>query len=186
VSACATLVAACGAAPTRSAKIVPIAAVTTVVASTTTTTTLPLVRYRVIQGDTLTAIAGRFGVSVAAIAAANHIPNPDQLTLGLVLTIPPAPPGQLVIVPVDALAGATFELDLTGAKPSQVVVFEIDSPDGGRFTGPPHTVQPDGSASASYVTMPGDSPGTYRVQASGPHGVLARASFHLDAAPFSP
>jgi len=140
----------------------------------------------VIQGDTLTAIAARFAVPVAAISAANHITNRDQITSGLVLLIPPAPPAQLMIVPTDGLAGPTFELDLTGAKPSEIVVFEIDSPGGGAFTGPPHSVQPDGSTSASYVTMPGDPPGTYRAQARGPHGILARASFHLDAAPFSP
>jgi len=186
VSACATLVAACGVAPTRPAKIVPIAAVTTVVPSTTTTTKVPRVRYHVSQGDTLDAIAARFGVPVAAIAAVNHITNLNQLTAGLVLTIPPAPPGELIVVPADASAGATFELDLTEAKPSQMVTFEIDSPGGGRFTGPPHAVQPDGSASASYVTMPGDPPGTYTVTASGPHGVLARASFNVDAAPSSP
>ena len=178
--------AACGVAPTRSAKIVPIAAVTTIVPSTTTTTKVPLVRYRVVQGDTLTAIAGRFGVPVAAIAAANHIANPDQLTLGLVLTIPPAPPGHAHDPAGRRCGGRHVRTGPHRGKAVEVVVFEIHSPGGGTFTGPPHTVQPDGSASGSYVTMPGDAPGTYRVQAIGPHGNLARASFHLDAAPFAP
>jgi LysM repeat protein len=136
----------------------------------------------------LSAIAKRFGVSVAAIGAANHITNPDQVTEGEVLAIPPAPPAQLVVTPADATAGATFDLGLTGAKPSELVTFEIDSPGGGEFTGPPHTALPDGSVSASYLTTQGNAPGVYSVQAKGDHGTSARAGFRVDAAtaPYSP
>ena len=46
--------------------------------------------YTVKRGDTLSGIAAKFGVSVAAIAAANpdRIKNVNKITVGWVLTIP--------------------------------------------------------------------------------------------------
>jgi len=46
--------------------------------------------YVVQRGDILKQIAARFGVSMTSILAINNIPNPDSLTVGQVLTIPPA------------------------------------------------------------------------------------------------
>ena len=54
--------------------------------------------YTVQRGDTLFALARKFGVTVAAIVAANHITNPNLIKTGQVLTIPdpssfaPTPP----------------------------------------------------------------------------------------------
>lgn len=45
--------------------------------------------YTVVSGDTLADIAQRLGVSVDALAAANHIPDPNSLTVGQVLVVPP-------------------------------------------------------------------------------------------------
>lgn len=44
--------------------------------------------YTVKQGDTLSVIARRHGVSMAALAQANSLTNPDALRIGQVLTIP--------------------------------------------------------------------------------------------------
>ncbi|MCA9969572.1 MAG: LysM peptidoglycan-binding domain-containing protein, partial [Anaerolineales bacterium] len=44
--------------------------------------------YTVQAGDTLSGIARRFGTTVQAIVAANNIPNPNLIHVGLVLTIP--------------------------------------------------------------------------------------------------
>jgi lysozyme len=44
--------------------------------------------YTVKSGDTLYAIAIKFGTTVAAIAAANNIANPNQISVGQVLIIP--------------------------------------------------------------------------------------------------
>ncbi len=44
--------------------------------------------YQVQAGDTLTAIAGRFGVTVEALLAANAIDNPHRIMPGDVLIIP--------------------------------------------------------------------------------------------------
>lgn len=46
--------------------------------------------YVVQSGDTLGEIAARYGIRPEAIAAANNLPNPDQLEIGQVLTIPAA------------------------------------------------------------------------------------------------
>ena len=44
--------------------------------------------YRVVAGDTLSAIAARFGTSAAALASANGIANPNLIFAGQVITIP--------------------------------------------------------------------------------------------------
>lgn len=52
-----------------------------------TTPTTPAT-YTVKQGDTLSVIARRHGVSMTALAQANALTNPDALRIGQVLTIP--------------------------------------------------------------------------------------------------
>ncbi|MFE1361305.1 LysM peptidoglycan-binding domain-containing protein [Streptomyces harbinensis] len=47
-------------------------------------------RHTVVRGETLTAIARRYGVTVAAIASANGLPDPDRIAAGQQLTIPKA------------------------------------------------------------------------------------------------
>jgi LysM repeat protein len=53
-----------------------------------TSTTAPQ-EYIVQAGDSLSKIAKMFGVSVAALVAANNIQNPDKITEGQRLKIPP-------------------------------------------------------------------------------------------------
>src|SRR5262249_13584649 len=51
-------------------------------------------------GDTLFDIASRFGLSVDQLAAANELANPDDVPIGITLTIPKAqaPGGQTYVV----------------------------------------------------------------------------------------
>jgi hypothetical protein len=86
-----------------------------------------------------------------------------------------------VVAPSHAQVGAVFKLNLTGARPTETVTFEIDSPGGRKFTGPPHTAAPDGSVSTYYVTTQGDPPGMYDVIATGNQGTSVRAAFRVDA-----
>jgi LysM repeat protein len=165
----------------------------TTAAATTTTTGAPMT-YTVKRGDTLSGIAKRFGVSVAAIAGANSIADRNSIKQGQVLimppplppttttTTPPPPPAKLVITPPNAPAGTVFNINLTGAMPGEEVTFEIDSPAGTKFTGPLHTATADGAVTTDYVTSPTDRPGMYDVIATGKQGTSARATFRLDPA----
>lgn len=63
--------------------------------TTTTTTTIPpttttiVSLYEVQSGDSLSAIAEKFGVDQAALMMVNGITDPDHIEAGSVLTIPP-------------------------------------------------------------------------------------------------
>jgi LysM repeat protein len=144
------------------------------------TTTGPPTSYQVQAGDTLTSIAQEFGVSADAIVAENALTNPDNLTEGQMLLIPSAPPTQLVITPATANPGRTVQLELTGAKPSESITFEIISPDGS-FTGDPHTASSEGEVATTYTLNRGDPAGTYTVVATGDQGTVAEASLQVDS-----
>ena len=47
--------------------------------------------YTVVKGDTLQRIANRFGVTLVALEAANNITDPNKISVGQKLTIPPKP-----------------------------------------------------------------------------------------------
>jgi LysM repeat protein len=153
---------------------------TSVSVAATTTTTLPQL-YRVRAGDTLTAIAQRLRVSAAAIIERNNVSNPNRLTVGQTLVIPPRPPLSLVVTPPRGHVGDGFELRLTGAAPGETIVFAIQSPKG-IFTGRPHTAPDGGAVSATYQTSFGDGPGVYKVTATGDRGTVLRAEFRVFAA----
>ena len=55
----------------------------------TTSTTAAPVTYAVKSGDTLSRIAAQVGVSVSALASSNKISNPNAISVGEVLVIPP-------------------------------------------------------------------------------------------------
>ena len=176
------VLAGCGAASTetgRSAQAENAAAkepATT--AAAPTTTTAPPITYQVKRGDTLTAIARFFGVSSAAIDAANQLGGGDRLTEGQVLQIPPSPPAGLSVTPPDGIAGMVFTFTVTGAKVGEAVTFQVVAPGGGTFSGSPHTAAQDGSVSASYRTD-GDAAGKYDVVATGDRGTSLRSSYRL-------
>jgi LysM repeat protein len=151
------------------------------VTRTTSPTPRPPITYTVEPGDTLTAIASQFGVSTAAIVGANQIPSPDNLTEGQRLLIPSPPPLRFVIRPANATAGESVELTLTGAKPAEIAIFEIDAPNG-VFTGPPHTASDDGRVTTRYSPALADPAGTYTVIARGNQGTTAQATFQVRAA----
>jgi LysM repeat protein len=166
-------------------KAPPPSSVTTVstIPITTTTTRAPrgAVKYTVKAGDTLSSIARRFDVSTAAIVAANKLTDPDHLTLGQRLTIPPALVPELLVAPAKVALGANVVLTLRDAKPGERVVFQIAKPNGS-FTGPPHVVAPDGTVVTSYTPGGGDLPGTYLLAAHGDQGTDAQAVLEVEPA----
>ena len=62
---------------------------TSTVATTTTTTTAQPTSYTVQPGDSLMAIAEKFGVSFKELIQVNKITNPDKISVGDELKIPP-------------------------------------------------------------------------------------------------
>ena len=75
------------ASPTKSPTPTPTATKTPTPTPTPTATTKPST-YTVVSGDTLTKIANRFGVTQAALMAANKITNANSIQLGQKLVIP--------------------------------------------------------------------------------------------------
>jgi len=151
----------------------------------TATTTTPLTIYRVKPGDSLTTIANQFRVSVTAIVSRNQIANPDRLSEGQTLLIPPAPPLKLIITPAEGQPGQAFQLKLTGAVQSETIRFEIDSGTG-KYTGGPHTASADGTVTATYQTDLAGPTGIYTVTATGNLGTTVRAGLVLVATPTTP
>jgi LysM repeat protein len=76
------------ATPTRTASASPTAAPTITPSVAPAATPPPAQTYVVQEGDTLGAIAQRFGTTVQAIQAANDIPDPNEILIGQVLVIP--------------------------------------------------------------------------------------------------
>jgi LysM repeat protein len=153
---------------------------TSVTEATTTTTVGAPVHYKVRSGDTLLAIARRFGVSTDAIVKANALANPDRLTVGQTLLIPPKPPLRLAVSPAKVASGASVRITLTGALPSEKVTFQIDSP-AGSFTGPAHVASTDGKVLATYAPAAGNPAGTYTITAHGDQGTTAVVSLVVSA-----
>jgi LysM repeat protein len=139
-----------------------------------TTTSAPAVAYVVKPGDTLTSIAREFDTSVAAITSRNQLDDPDNLTEGQSLTIPPPSPARIVV----KLHGSSgFDLTLIGAQSMESVTFGIES-NGTTYTGPPHVASPYGVVTTTYETVVGAS--VYTIVATGALGTVAQLDFHVD------
>lgn len=147
-----------------------------------TTTTAPSIRYRIKRGDTLTRLAERFGVSILDIVSANHLANPDNLTEGRTLVIPPAPPLTLTVTPAQGAPGDTFHFLLNGGRPGETITFTITSP-AGTYTGAPHIASPRGVVDATYNSDFGARTGRYTVVARGSRGATRRTTFTVTAPP---
>ncbi len=101
--------------------------------------------YTVRAGDTLYAIAARFGTSVSAIAQANGIADPTQISVGQVLVIPLAP-GQTPAPSTPAPTGAPGTQPPSGGGPAQVISIGNTSRNTVAFTF-------DAGADAGYTTQ---------------------------------
>lgn len=105
-----------------SASGAPAAAVTTVSATVATVPTVKAVsaptsvsRYTVAAGDTLSAIASRFGTTVAAVAAANGLDSRGLIRIGQGLDVPGATVATAKPLVGDTFAGRTYPAVVVGA-----------------------------------------------------------------------
>jgi peptidoglycan DL-endopeptidase LytE len=139
-------------------------------------------RYTVVAGDTLSAIAARFGTTTATLASANHLANPNLIIVGEVLAVPggspsqPAPTrsgltGRYTVVAGDTLSAIAARFGTTTAtlasanhlaNPNLIIVGEVLAVPGGSpsVRGPsPAPVPASGAASLSgrYTVVAGDT-----------------------------
>lgn len=93
-----------------------------------------MTRYTIKRGDTLSAIASRYGVTISALAAQNKIKDVNRITAGATITIPekivakPADPKpSKPKKPSDAELGAAFRaaLDALDALPEYQALEEL-------------------------------------------------------------
>lgn len=115
--------------------------------------------YTVQAGDTLYAIAARFGTSVSAISQANGIADPTQISVGQVLVIPLAP-GQTPAPSTPAPTGAPGTQPPSGGGPAQVISIGNTSRNAVAFTF-------DAGSDAGYTTQILDT-----LQANGLHATF--------------
>lgn len=84
-------------------------------------------RHTVVRGETLTAIARRYGVTVAAIVAANGIKDPDRIAAGQQLTIPKvAAPARPKVSLAKLIAAAKADPPKTGTPVSYSGVRTVE------------------------------------------------------------
>ncbi|MCC6805042.1 MAG: LysM peptidoglycan-binding domain-containing protein [Anaerolineae bacterium] len=96
-------------------------------APATTSTPIPVIVHTVVRGETMYRIASQYGVTVNAIAQANHISDPTVIYAGQQLVIPgfeapevafgmPAPVESLDITPLVFIEGQIGRIQLTTAS----------------------------------------------------------------------
>ena len=108
-----SFLSACGGDDAQVVETLPVMvaeSTTTIPLETTTTLSANPEYYTIQQGDTLSAIAKSFGVSVADIVAANGLPNADAIQAGQKLAIPgngTAPTTTVVVVTTVATNGSS-------------------------------------------------------------------------------
>lgn len=110
-----------------------------------------LLDYAVQEGDSLRAIAARFGVSVETLVAANELLDPDRLSIGQPLVIPSVDGAVHRVRPGDSVASiaATYSVDVSailaanGIEPPYIILPDqrLVVP-GGRLPPPRPVVQP--------------------------------------------
>ena len=108
-----SFLSACGGDDAQVVETLPVMvaeSTTTIPLETTTTLSANPEYYTIQQGDTLSAIAASFGVTVADIVAANGLPNADAIQAGQKLAIPgngTAPSTTAVVTTTVPSAGAS-------------------------------------------------------------------------------
>jgi cell wall-associated NlpC family hydrolase len=133
-----------------------------------------LVSYAVEDGDTLLSIGERFGVSVATIAAANNLHDPDALEIGQELVIPPTSGVLHALDSGETLAeiGRRYEVDPQVIADANQMQLIADVPVRGQKLVVPNVepvmpvALPKARAASplSYVVQEGDSLGSLAVQ----------------------
>jgi LysM repeat protein len=119
------------------------------------------IHYTLQPGDTLTAVAKRFGSSVAAISARNGITDVDRVVAGRDIVVPITPlappttaPAPTVPVPPPPTTAAPASSPPTTAAPATTAPMPTTAPP---TTAAPTTAPRTGVVSTLWVVQPGDT-----------------------------
>lgn len=197
VTAAGTVTALVGGAPASAATITATAPVMTATTSSST------IQYRVVAGDTVGAIAERFGTSSGAIIAASHLRDPNLIFPGQLLTVPgvtrtgtggwgaPARPGSTYTVvagdtvgaiaarfgtSVGAIVAANHLSDPNLILPGQVLIISAGT--GGSDGGGGSAGAPAPGRGSSYRVVAGDTVGAIAARFGTSVGAIVAAN-HL-------
>lgn len=119
VAAAASVVVACGSdGDGATDTLPPIATTTTTTTMAPTTTTIPS-EYEIMPGDSLSAIAKLFHLTMGELAAYNGITDPEHIEIGQVLKIPQPGEATTTVVTTAVVGGdaVTSEPSTTVATP---------------------------------------------------------------------
>jgi LysM repeat protein len=153
-----------GAAFASAASAAPVAAASPLPASASGTTS-----YTVQAGDTLSAIAQRFGTSYTALAQSNGISNPDQISVGQVIQVPGGGGGATTSYTVQAgdtlsAIAQRFGTSYTAlaqsngiSNPDQISVGQVIQVPGGAATTAATTPTAGAGWTGSYTVQSGDT-----------------------------
>lgn len=112
-------------APTATPTIAP-------TATATPTPTATPITYQILPGDTLEAIAARFGTTVNLLAAQNGIANPHQIDVGQILVIPTPVPTATpwpTITPWPTATTMPTAAPANGASAASTIVYVVQAGD---------------------------------------------------------
>ena len=174
----------------------PVAAGTAVAFALAAAVPAGAVSVRVRPGDNLTTIARQYGVTVPALAAQNHLANPNQVLIGAVLQIPGAPAGPpatpssrtIVLAAGDTLSAIAARAGVTVGALAQA--NGITNPNrvlaGARLTVPGAPGPPSSNATepVAYVTPIASNPPLPPLLLAHPDRLALRPVFQRWAAAF--
>lgn len=104
------------------------------------------ITYTVQPGDSLRAIAARYGVTIGAIVRANNLVNPDVIF-----------PGQQLLIPVEAASVTATPMPGPAAPPATAMPVSTTAPSTSSATAVPPPATPAGAATAAPTAVPADT-----------------------------
>src|SRR6184192_2991552 len=112
-------------------------------------------RYRVQRGDTLTSVAGRYGVSADTLARLNHLRTGAQLHAGRTITVPETPPVTVAAAAPPAAAAPAPTAATSPAEPAAAA----PAPTAATSPAAPAPAAPALTAATPRVALARPSPG---------------------------
>ncbi|TLY68185.1 MAG: LysM peptidoglycan-binding domain-containing protein [Gammaproteobacteria bacterium] len=112
-------------------------------------------RYRVQRGDTLTSVAGRYGVSADTLARLNHLRTGAQLHAGRTITVPETPPVTVAAAAPPAAAAPAPTAATSPAEPAPAA----PAPTAATSPAAPAPAAPALTAATPRVALARPSPG---------------------------